>query len=141
MKVLVLMTDGVITAQFRPKDYALADLARATTRCPATRRPISARSRPAKSKGHHHLHHRLQLGSDQTAINSMKNCATSSAHFYQASGAGIGDAFQVDLDVDPQTETDAVMRTGFPLGGAAFSATATGQRRSNSPSWRRSSSP
>jgi hypothetical protein len=24
----------------------------------------------------------------------MKNCATSSAHFYQASGSGIGDAFK-----------------------------------------------
>lgn len=96
MKVLVLMTDGVITAQFRPKDYTRSpDLSPSNnTMSGDTASYLSKICTTAKAKGITIFTIGFELGSDQTAINSMKNCATSSAHFYQASGAGIGDAFK-----------------------------------------------
>jgi Flp pilus assembly protein TadG len=48
----------------------------------------------AKAKGITIFTIGFELGGDTAAINGMKNCATSSAHFYQASGNGIGDAFK-----------------------------------------------
>jgi len=96
MKVLVLMTDGVITAQFRPNDYKRSpDLSPSNyTMSGNTATYLSNICTTAKAKGITIFTIGFELGSDTTAINAMKNCATSSAHFYQASGSGIGDAFK-----------------------------------------------
>jgi uncharacterized protein YegL len=96
MKVLVLMTDGVITAQYRPKDYSRSpDLKPDNNTMSGDQASfLSKVCTAAKAKGVTVFTIGFELGSDTTAINAMKNCATSSAHFYQATGSGIGDAFK-----------------------------------------------
>ncbi|KQV68261.1 hypothetical protein ASC90_11580 [Rhizobium sp. Root1220] len=96
MKVLVLMTDGVITAQYRPKDYNRSPDLKPdnNTMSGDTAAMLSKVCSTAKAKGITVFTIGFELGSDTAAINGMKNCATSAAHFYQASGTGIGDAFK-----------------------------------------------
>ncbi len=96
MKVLVLMTDGLITAQYRPNDYNRSpDLSPSNyTMAGDTASYLSKICTTAKAKGITIFTIGFELGNDTTAINGMKNCATSAAHFYQASGTGIGDAFK-----------------------------------------------
>jgi Flp pilus assembly protein TadG len=96
MKVLVLMTDGAITQQFRPNDYSRSpDLSPSNyTVSGNTATYLNNICTTAKAKGITIFTIGFELGGDTAAINGMKNCATSSAHFYQASGSGIGDAFK-----------------------------------------------
>ena len=96
MKVIVLMTDGAITEQYRPKDYS-----RPVSQAPDnkqiinstdTAKMLSSVCTSAKSSGITVFTLGFEVsGNAQT---QMTNCASSPGHYYPASGSGIGDAFK-----------------------------------------------
>jgi Flp pilus assembly protein TadG len=96
MKVIVLMTDGAITEQYRPKDYS-----RPVSQAPDnkqiinstdTAKMLSSVCTAAKTKGITVFTLGFEVSGN--AVTQMTNCATSPGHYYPASGSGIGDAFK-----------------------------------------------
>lgn len=96
MKVIVLMTDGAITQQFRPKDYNrdpnLEPQNKEISSAPTNAARLSNVCTKAKANGIIVF----TIGFEVTgeATKQMTNCATSPAHYYPTSGAGITDAFK-----------------------------------------------
>lgn len=96
MKVIVLMTDGAITQQFRPKDYNrdpnLEPQNKEISSAPTNATRLSNVCTKAKANGIIVF----TIGFEVTgeATKQMTNCATSPAHYYPTSGAGITDAFK-----------------------------------------------
>ena len=96
MKIIVLMTDGAITEQYRPKDYA-----RSPAQAPDNTQ-ISSSSTNAtrlsnvctKAKTNHITVFTIGFEVNGTATSQMTNCASSPGHYYPTSGAGISDAFK-----------------------------------------------
>ncbi len=96
MKVIVLMTDGAITEQYRPKDYN-----RSVTLKPDNKQISSASTNAArlasvctKAKANGIIVFTIGFEVTGEATKQMTNCATSPAHYYPTSGAGITDAFK-----------------------------------------------
>jgi len=96
MKVIVLMTDGAITEQYRPKDYS-----RPVSQAPDnkqiinstdTAKMLSSVCTAAKTNGITVFTIGFEVSGNATT--QMTNCATSPGHYYPASGSGIGDAFK-----------------------------------------------
>ncbi len=96
MKVIVLMTDGAITEQYRPKDYS-----RPVSQAPDnkqiinstdTAKMLSSVCNAAKTNGITIFTIGFEVSGNATT--QMTNCATSPGHYYPASGSGIGDAFK-----------------------------------------------
>jgi len=96
MKVIVLMTDGAITEQYRPKDYS-----RPVSQAPDnkqiinstdTAKMLSSVCTAAKTNGITVFTIGFEVSGSATT--QMTNCATSPGHYYPASGSGIGDAFK-----------------------------------------------
>ncbi len=96
MKVIVLMTDGAITEQFRPKDYS-----RPVSQKPDNKEISSSSTNAtrlanvctmAKSKGIMIFTIGFEVSGNATT--QMTNCATSPAHYYPTSGSNITDAFR-----------------------------------------------
>ncbi|OHV24719.1 hypothetical protein BBJ66_23655 [Rhizobium sp. RSm-3] len=96
MKVIVLMTDGAITEQYRPKDYS-----RPVTQAPDNKQIINATDTAkmlssvctaAKASGITVFTIGFEVSGNATT--QMTNCATSPGHYYPASGSGLGEAFK-----------------------------------------------
>ena len=96
MKVIVLMTDGEITEQVRPKDYARDPYLTPTNKEISNRKTNAARlsnvCTAAKAKGVTVFTIGFEVSGDATT--QMTNCASSKAHYYPTSGANITDAFK-----------------------------------------------
>lgn len=93
MKIIVLMTDGLITEQFRPKDGK--ELASDSDKIYDTSKSaqyLSTICTNAKSKGITVFTIGFEIADKDST--QMKSCASSAGHYYSASGAGISDAFK-----------------------------------------------
>jgi Flp pilus assembly protein TadG len=97
MKFIVLMTDGAITEQYRPKDVSRDPF----TLAPDNKNVLSAANAvtrfnsvcaAAKAKGITVFTIGFEVSG--AAVTQMTNCASSAAHFYPVSGTGINDAFK-----------------------------------------------
>ncbi len=98
MKVIVLMTDGAITEQYRPNDYKRDPF------LPPSNKQISSASTnaarlasvctQAKANGIMVFTIGFEVNKSSDAIKQMTNCATSSAHYYPTSGSNITDTFK-----------------------------------------------
>lgn len=97
-KVIVLMTDGQITEQFRPKDYARSpdlkpdnkQVSSAATNATRLANVCAA----AKAKGITVFTIGFEIAANSTAEQQMRSCASTSNHYYATSGKGISDAFK-----------------------------------------------
>ncbi len=98
MKVIVLMTDGAITEQFRPKDYNrdpnLAPDNKIVSYPDANATRLANVCTKAKSKGITIFTIGFEVSKSTSATKQMTDCASSAAHYYPTSGAGITDAFK-----------------------------------------------
>lgn len=105
LKFIVLMTDGEISAQYRPKQYAYPRPCNAATTDPTanacTTTPQTAADavtrmyavcNRAKANGVTVFTIGFQVNS--TSQTQMRNCASSASHFYNVSGLDIATAFQ-----------------------------------------------
>jgi len=96
MKVIVLMTDGAITEQYRPKDYS-----RSVTLKPDNKQVSSAATDATRlsnvctaAKANGVIVYTVGFEVSGSATTQMTNCASSSAHYYPTSGSNITDAFK-----------------------------------------------
>lgn len=93
MKIIVLMTDGLITEQFRAKDGKEAatdsDMLYNTTK---SAQYLSTICTKAKANGITVFTIGFEIADKDSG--QMKNCASSAGHYYSASGAGLSDAFK-----------------------------------------------
>ena len=96
MKIIVLMTDGAITEQYRPKDYS-----RSVTLKPDNKQISSASTNATrlanvctKAKANGITIFTIGFEVSGSATTQMTNCATSPAHYYPTSGSNITDAFK-----------------------------------------------
>lgn len=96
MKVIVLMTDGAITEQYRPKDYN-----RSVTVAPSNAEISSAKTNATRlanvctaAKANAITIFTIGFEVSGDATTQMTNCASSAGHYYPTSGTGISDAFK-----------------------------------------------
>ncbi len=96
MKVIVLMTDGEITEQVRPKDYSRSVTLKPDNKEISNRKTNAERlsnvCTVAKAKGVTIFTIGFEVSGDATT--QMTNCASSKAHYYPTSGSNITDAFK-----------------------------------------------
>lgn len=95
-KFIVLMTDGRITEQYRPKDYSRPVSQRPDNKqimnSTGTRDRLYKICDAAKSKAITVFTIGFEV--DSTGADQMRKCASSPAHFYHVSGLEISDAFK-----------------------------------------------
>jgi len=107
MKFIVLMTDGNVSAQYRPKVYAYpracnaATTGSASTACTTTTQSAAdavtrmyAVCNRAKNNGVTVFTIGFDVTNNTNAKTEMRNCASSASHFYDVSGLDITTAFQ-----------------------------------------------
>lgn len=105
LKVIVLMTDGEISDQYRPKQYAYPRPCNAATtgsqsdRCNTTTQSQADAVNKMyavcnRAKNNQVLVFTIGFQVNSTAQTQMRNCASSSSHFYNVSGLDISSAFQ-----------------------------------------------
>ncbi len=94
LKIIVLMTDGLITEQYRPKDPNRS-VALAPDNKEITKKAVSAERLfdvcDAAKKNNVTV---FTIGFEVTDTSQMQKCATSAGHFYPVSGLQISDAFK-----------------------------------------------
>lgn len=95
-KFIILMTDGKITEQYRPKNYD-----RPVSQKPDNKQIMNAtgtRNRLYKicdaAKGKGVMVFTIGFEVDSTGADQMRKCATSPSHFYNVSGLEISEAFK-----------------------------------------------
>jgi Flp pilus assembly protein TadG len=96
MKVIVLMTDGAITEQYRPKDNS-----RPVTQQPDNKQVSSSATDATRlsnvctaAKANGIIIYTIGFEVSGSATTQMTNCASSPAHYYPTSGSNISDAFK-----------------------------------------------
>ncbi len=98
MKVIVLMTDGAITEQYRPNDYSrdpnLAPNNKVVSSSSTNSTRLANVCAKAKANGITIFTIGFEVSTSGDATKQMTNCATSPAHYYPTSGANITDAFK-----------------------------------------------
>jgi Flp pilus assembly protein TadG len=96
MKVIVLMTDGEITEQVRPKDYNRPVTQQPDNKEISNRKTNATRLANVCNKAKVNGVTVFTIGFEVAgeATTQMRSCASSPGHYYPTSGAGISDAFK-----------------------------------------------